>query len=52
MDAVIIPWLVENPYTVMLALAALKILATATPWAEDDEIVQMLTSWTKTFTNK
>ena len=45
MDALIIPWILANPFTIMVALAVLKVIAKATPWAVDDEIVQILTGF-------
>ncbi len=43
MDALILGFAKDNIVTVMLALAILKVIAKATPWAADDEVVQVLT---------
>jgi hypothetical protein len=43
MDALLLAFLRENVVTLGLALAILKAIARATPWALDDEILQILT---------
>lgn len=43
MDSILVPFIVENPYTIMLVYGFLRIIAKATPWAIDDEIVQLIT---------
>lgn len=45
MDAWLLEFLKENMVTVGLALALLKVIAKATPWAVDDEILQILTGF-------
>lgn len=47
MDAVLVPFIVENPYTILLVLGVLKVIAKATPWALDNEILQVFTGITQ-----
>lgn len=44
-DAILVGFVASNPVTCVLALAVLKVIAKATPWAVDDEIVQILTGF-------
>lgn len=43
MDALLLNFIKENIVTLGLALSILKAVAKATPWAIDDEILQILT---------
>lgn len=45
MDAWLLDFMKENLVTLGLALAVLKAIARATPWAVDDEILQILTGF-------
>ena len=45
MDAVLLGFVKENLLVIGLALGILKVIARATPWAVDDEIVQVLTGF-------
>ena len=45
MDTVLIEFLKENMITIGLILGVLKVLAHATPWAVDDEILQIITGF-------
>ena len=45
MDALLLEFVKENLVTLGLALAMLKVVAKATPWAIDDEILQILTGF-------
>ena len=42
-DAYILGFVTENPVTCLLIIGILKIIATETPWAIDDKIVQLIT---------
>ena len=44
-DSVIVGFVTVNPVTCLLALKLLQIIAKATPWAVDDEIIQLLIGW-------
>ncbi len=43
LDAWLIPFITKNVITLGIVVKALKILAKKTPWAADDEIVQLFT---------
>ncbi len=43
MDAWLIAFIQDNVFTIGAVLAVLKVVAKATPWAVDDQIVQVLT---------
>lgn len=45
MDDILLTFVKENLVTLGLVLAVLKTLAKATPWAVDDEILQVLTGF-------
>ena len=45
MDAQLLEFIQNNFVTIGLVLAVLKSAAKATPWAVDDEIVQILTGF-------
>ena len=45
MDAVLLDFVKDNIVTIGLALSVLKVIAKATPWAVDDQIVQILTGF-------
>jgi len=45
MDAQLLAFIQDNFVTIGLVLAVLKSAAKATPWAVDDEIVQILTGF-------
>lgn len=45
MDQLLLSFIQENIVTLGLALAVLKAIAKATPWAIDDEILQILTGF-------
>ena len=45
MDALLLEFVKENLVTLGLVLAMLKVVAKATPWALDDEILQILTGF-------
>jgi len=45
MDALLLEFVRDNLVTLGLALAILKVIAKATPWAIDDEILQILTGF-------
>ena len=45
MDELLLFFIKENLVTLGLALAILKTLAKATPWAVDDEILQIVTGF-------
>ena len=47
MDTIILEFLKENIITITYGLAVLKVLAQATPWAEDDKIIEILTGLIK-----
>jgi hypothetical protein len=47
MDAALLTFIDANNLTILASLGLLKVIATITPWAEDDQIVQMLTDWYK-----
>ena len=44
-DSIIVGFVTANPVTCLLALKLLQIIAKATPWAVDDEIIQILTGF-------
>lgn len=46
-DAIIISFLSENYLTTVVIYQALKLLAKKTPWAADDEILQMFSIFFK-----
>ena len=52
MDHIIVPFVINNPYTIMLCIGVLKGLAVCTPWAADDKIVQFISGWIPTVTSK
>jgi len=45
MDDILLVFIKDNLIVLGLALALLKAVAKATPWAVDDEIIQMLTGF-------
>ena len=45
MDAFLVPFIADNTFSIMLVLGILKIVAKATPWASDDEILELLTGY-------
>lgn len=47
MDAILLEFVKENMVTLCLLLGVLKVIAKETPWAADDEIIQILTGFIK-----
>ena len=45
MDAILLEFVQNNMVTLCLALGVLKVIAKETPWAADDEIIQILTGF-------
>lgn len=47
MDDLLLTFVRDNMVSISLGLGILKVLAKATPWAVDDEIVQLFIGWMK-----
>ncbi len=45
MDEILLKFIQENFVTIGLALACLKVIAKATPWALDDQILQIVSGF-------
>lgn len=45
MDVMLLDFIKDNLVTIGLSLSILKVVAKATPWAGDDQIIQILTGF-------